>query len=67
MCLGWQRKNQTLFHSPDEPFIVVESQEPDQDSEFRFAVPEDDPWDAFVPDDDHEPLPEPGDFWCEDE
>ena len=27
----------------------------------------DDPWAAFVPDDDGEPLPEPGDFWFEQE
>ena len=28
--------------------------------------PEDDRWDAFLPDDDqHDPLPEPGDFWVD--
>ncbi len=27
----------------------------------------DDPWEAFIPEDDHEPFPEPGDFWFEDE
>lgn len=26
---------------------------------------DDDPWDAFVPDDDFEPDPEPGDFWID--
>jgi hypothetical protein len=26
---------------------------------------DDDPWEAFLPDDQVEPLPEPGDFWIE--
>ena len=26
---------------------------------------EDERWDAFLPDDDLDPLPEPGDFWIE--
>ena len=26
---------------------------------------DDEPWEAFVPDDDQEPVPEPGDFWIE--
>jgi hypothetical protein len=26
---------------------------------------DDDPWEAFLPDDQPDPLPEPGDFWIE--
>jgi hypothetical protein len=39
--------------------------DPDKD----FFPPDDDPcWDVFLPDDDElDPLPEPGDFWLDDD
>ena len=38
--------------------------EPEIDSDFPVEI-DDDAWDAFLPDDDYEPLPEYGDFWTE--
>lgn len=31
-----------------------------------LADADDSNWDAFIPDDEYEPLPEPGDFWMEE-
>ena len=34
----------------------------------NFSPVDDDPWDAFLVDDDErDPLPEPGDFWPDDD
>ncbi len=45
--------------------------ESDLPRDFEDRTPleiEDDRWDAFLPDDDQlDPLPDPGDFWIEDE
>jgi hypothetical protein len=46
----------------DEP-----EQQPDDDAD-SLAADDDSPWDAFLPDDDElDPLPEPGDFWFDDD
>ena len=66
MCLGWRRECRAVSRYPDRAFNASESLEPNEELDVRFPVPEEDPWEAFVPDDDHEPLPEPGEFWCED-
>jgi hypothetical protein len=49
--------------SPDEP-----EQSP-EDSQVDFlAGDHDSRWDVFLPDDDEvDPLPEPGDFWLDDD
>jgi hypothetical protein len=48
------------FDPPEQP-----SEDPDVD----FLIGDDDSrWDVFLPDDDEiDPLPEPGDFWCDDD
>jgi hypothetical protein len=45
---------------PAEP---DESGEPD---EIELPCTDDADWDVFIPDDDCDPLPEPGDFWIDD-
>ena len=49
--------------------LVGQDDPPDFSSEDEDATPlefDDDPWEAFLPDDDQaDPLPEPGDFWIE--
>jgi len=39
-----------------------------EDEPLDSAQLDDDCWDAFLPDEgQHDPLPEPGDFWLEDD
>ncbi len=40
---------------------------PKEDEFPASELKEDDFWDAFLPDDEHEVLPEPGDFWIDQE
>ena len=42
--------------------LIPEDPEEEERTPLEF---DDEPWEAFVPDDDHEPQPEPGDFWTE--
>lgn len=49
---------------PRQDFSVPD----DSHDEWEERTPlelEDDRWDAFLPDDAPDPLPEPGDFWIE--
>jgi len=46
----------------EEPDYRPDLEEIDDDTPLEFDV---DYWDALIPDDDYEPLPEPGDFWTE--
>lgn len=72
MCEGWQSRDKPCSSYPDEPppgrqpkaDRQPENDDPDEAS--RLPVNDEDPWDAFVPDDDHEPEPEPGDFWWQE-
>lgn len=49
------------------PFLPLD--EPDEPSDLddpSLPWPDDDHWDAFLPDDDpNDPLPAPGDFWID--
>jgi hypothetical protein len=47
----------------EEPAFRPDPQELDDDSPLEL---DDEFWDALVPDDDYEPLPEYGDFWTND-
>ena len=42
-----------------------ESWDDDRDTEDGLPEFDDEPWEVFEPDDDQEPVPEPGDFWVE--
>jgi hypothetical protein len=44
-------------------------EQPSEDPEVDFLAGDDDSrWDVFLPDDDEiDPLPEPGDFWLDDD
>ena len=52
--------------------LVGQDELPDRSHDNRCDDPDhtplefdDGPWEAFLPDDHFEPLPEPGDFWIE--
>jgi hypothetical protein len=47
----------------EEPGSRPDQEEIDDDSPLEL---DDDYWDALIPDDDYEPLPEYGDFWTDD-
>ena len=38
---------------------------PELDDETPLELDDDEFWQAIAPDDDYEPVPEPGDFWTE--
>ncbi len=54
----WPLEEPPYRDVPDEPEGV------DDDTPLEL---DDESWEALIPDDDYEPLPEQGDFWTEDD
>jgi hypothetical protein len=66
--LVYSQPRQTSLDQDDFPDLSRDSCPDDPDRtplEFDDDPWEADPWEAFLPDDQPEPLPEPGDFWIE--
>lgn len=67
MCERWQSETSRRPSESNEAPSNAPPQKEAAGKESPLPCADDDPWEAFVPDDDHEPEPEPGDFWWEDE
>ena len=61
--VGWLARVRSCRGFPDEsPEQIAD----DPGDETALPSVTDDPWEAFEPDDDYDPQPEPGDFWMEE-
>jgi len=58
--------NDSRQKQPDQPETdQPQADQPQVDQDAPLPDLNDDFWDALLPDDEHEPLPERGDFWVE--
>ena len=66
MFTNWRTSPKGCQTYPDEEPRPGDTSDNEPNVTSPIPGTSDDPWEAFVSDDDQEPLPEPGDFWFEE-